>query len=63
MTDRLSIARLTPKGKRPKKRDAGPVTTHRVHPDVLRTVKKLPGYDPRRLRIVNESTVILQNRR
>lgn len=63
MTDRLSIARLTPRAKRPKKRAAAPVEIQRVHPDVLRRVKELPGYDPRLLVVVSETEVILRNNR
>lgn len=55
------VARLVPKAKRKKKTEAAPVGVVQVHPDVMRTLKSLPGYDPRRVKIIDAETVILEN--
>lgn len=56
------VARLVPKAKK-RKESPSEVTVTKVHPDVLRRVRELPGYDPARMEVVNETTVILKNRK
>ena len=56
------VARLVPKEKK-RKVSPSEVTVTKVHPDVLRRVRELPGYDPALMEIVDSDTVILKNRR
>lgn len=63
MSGEFHVARLVKKEKRTRRPEPEPVTVTRVHPDVMRRVQSLPGYDPRRLLIVSETEVVLVNRK